>query len=74
MNCNGLAQFWEQLCRPWSEIEAHKWRDLELDLSKTARKAIKFGSVGTSWSVKNAHFALFITDYYLQMRTLFSRV
>ena len=42
--------------------QANKWRNLELDLSKTARKAIKFGSVGTSWSVKNAHFASFTTD------------
>ena len=50
------------ICRLWAEIEAHKWRDLELNLSKTATKAIEFWSVGTSWSVKNAHFALFITD------------
>ena len=49
-------------CRLWAKIEAYKWCDLELVLSKTATKAIEFGSVGTSWSVKNAHFALFITD------------
>ena len=24
-----------QSCRLWAEIEAHKWRDLELNLSKT---------------------------------------
>ena len=30
------------LWRLWAEIEAHKWRDLELNLSKTATKAIKF--------------------------------
>ena len=47
------------LCRLWAEIEAHKWRDLELNLNKTATKAIE---VGTSWSIKNARFALFITD------------
>ena len=55
-----------QICgkvwRLWAEIEAHKWRDLELNLSKTATKAIEFWSVGTSWSVRNEHFALFITD------------
>ena len=43
-------------------IGVHEWHDLELNLSKTATKAIEFWSVGTSWSVKNAHFALFITD------------
>ena len=32
----------EFLCRLWAEIEAHKWRDLELNLSKTATKAIEF--------------------------------
>ena len=30
------------LCRLWAEIEAHKWCDLELNLSKTATKAIEF--------------------------------
>ena len=30
------------LWRLWAEIEVHKWRDLELNLSKTATKAIKF--------------------------------
>jgi hypothetical protein len=31
------------ICRLWAEIEAHKWRDLELNLSKTAtKKAIEF--------------------------------
>ena len=28
--------------RLWAVIEAHKWRDLELNLSKTATKAIEF--------------------------------
>ena len=32
----------ELICRLWAEIEAHKWRDLQLNLSKTATKAIKF--------------------------------
>ena len=30
------------LCSLWAEIEAHKWRDLELNLIKTATKAIEF--------------------------------
>ena len=25
-------------CRLWAEIEAHKWRDLELNLSKTVEE------------------------------------
>ena len=45
--------------RLWAEIEAHKWRNLELNLSITATK---FWSEGTSWSVKTGYFALFITD------------
>ena len=28
--------------RLWAEIEAHKWRDLELNLSKTATTALEF--------------------------------
>jgi hypothetical protein len=28
----------EPLCRLWAEIEAHKWRDLELNLSKAVEK------------------------------------
>ena len=32
----------KEVCRLWAEIEAHKWCDLELNLSKTATKAIKF--------------------------------
>ena len=27
-----------RLCRLWAEIEAHKWRDLELNLSKTVEE------------------------------------
>ena len=26
------------ICRLWAEIEAHKWRDLELNLSKTVEE------------------------------------
>ena len=26
------------VCRLWAEIEAHKWRDLELNLSKTVEE------------------------------------
>ena len=28
----------ELICRLWAEIEAHKWRDLELNLSKTVEE------------------------------------
>ena len=28
-------------CRLWAEIEAHKWRDLELNLSKTVEELSK---------------------------------
>ena len=31
-----------RVCKLWAEIEAHKWCDLELNLSKTATKAMKF--------------------------------
>ena len=27
-----------RLCRLWAEIKAHKWRDLELNLSKTVEE------------------------------------
>ena len=30
--------FLKVLCRLWVEIEAHKWRDLELNLSKTVEE------------------------------------
>ena len=36
------SDFWFLHVRLWAEIEAHKLRDLELNLSKTATKAIKF--------------------------------
>ena len=28
----------DKICRLWVEIEAHKWRDLELNLSKTVEE------------------------------------
>ena len=37
-----ILETMEFLCRLWAEIEAHKWRDLKLNLSKTATKAIEF--------------------------------
>ena len=33
----GQCHIWD-LWRLWAEIEAHKWRDLELNLSKTVEK------------------------------------
>ena len=31
-------KIYSYICRLWAEIEAHKWRDLELNLSKTVEE------------------------------------